>query len=107
MEHLHCCGLVTLAVRQERLEWFPALVLSGRSLSRLQALGTPLSGDCCREIGKLLCLKREKLITGLARLQRPRSALARINKRRHLGAIAVEVPYNGGLHPHGILEAGN
>ncbi|GCC45163.1 hypothetical protein chiPu_0029329, partial [Chiloscyllium punctatum] len=88
-------------------ELLPALVLSGRSLGRFQVLGASLSGDCCREIGKLLCLQRKKLIGSLARLQGAGRALAGGDERRHLGAIGVEITDHRSLHPHGILKACN
>lgn len=107
VEHLHCCGLVTSALRQETPELLPHLVLSGRSLGRFQILRAALSGDCCREISQLLRLKREKLIAGLARLQCSRCTLTCSDERRHLGAMGVEITYHRGLNPHGVLKARN
>ena len=85
----------------------PALVLSGGMLGGLQVLRAPMGRDDRGEIRELLGLQRQELIAGLARLQRTGRALARGDKRRHLGTVGVEVADDRGLRPHGILQAGH
>ena len=107
MEHLYGCGLISLSRSQEAPQLLPALVLSDTSLGGFQILSTPLRSNCCREIGKLLRLQCEELIAGLARLQGARRTLARGHKGRHLRAVRIEIPDDGGLHPHGVLKTGD
>ena len=63
--------------------------------------------DDRRKIGELLGLQGQKLIAGLARLQRTGRPLARGDERRHLGTVGIEVADDGGLRPHGVLQAGH
>jgi hypothetical protein len=50
VKHLHGCGLITGALRQEAAELLSALVLSGRMLGGFQVLRAPVGCDDCSEI---------------------------------------------------------
>ena len=104
MEHLNGCGLVTNTLGQEPAKLLPALVLRGRALRGFQALSAPLGSDRCGEIGELLGQQGRQLVAGLRCLQSSRCGLARCHKRRHLGAVGVEIGDDAGLHPQRILQ---
>jgi len=104
MKNLNGCGLVTDALGQETPKLLPALVLRRCALRGFEALGAPLGGDRCGEIGKLLGQQGRKLVAGLRCLQSSRRGLARRHKRRHLGAVGVEIGDDAGLHPQRVLQ---
>jgi len=104
MEHLNGCRLVTDTLGQETAKLFPALVLRGCALCSFQVLSTPLGSDRCGEIGELLGQQGRQLVAGLGGLQGPCCGLARCHKRRHLGAVSVEIGDDAGLYPQCILQ---
>src|SRR5690606_21023248 len=67
--------------------------------------GAAVRRDDRDQVGKLLRLKREKLVAGLRSLQCPGRALALTDKRRHLRTVAVDVADRARLHAHGVLQA--
>ena len=104
MEHLNGCGLVTSTLRQETSKLLPALILRGCALCGFQTLSAPLGSDRRGEIGELLGQQGRQLVAGLRCLQSSRCGLARCHKRRHLGAVGVEIGDDAGLHPQRILQ---
>ena len=72
----------------------------------LQALGARDRRHDGGQVGELLRLQRDELVAGLGRLKRAGGRLARRDQRLDLRARAVEVLHDAGLHPHGVLEAG-
>ena len=107
MKHLNGRGLVTNTRRQEAAELLPALILRGCALGCLQVLSASLRRDRSGQISELLGLECRELIAGLCRLQCSGGGLARRHKRRHLGAVGVEVGDDAGLHPQRILQRRN
>ena len=104
MEHLNGCGLVTSTLGQEAPKLLPALVLRGCALCGFKALSAPLGSDRCGEIGELLGQQGRQLVAGLGCLESALGGLARCHKRRHLGAVGVEIGDDAGLHPQRILQ---
>jgi hypothetical protein len=54
VKHLHGCGLIACALRQEATQLLPALVLSGRVLRGFKILCAPMGCNDGCEISELL-----------------------------------------------------
>src|SRR6266404_2717159 len=107
VEHLDGRGLIAQRRREESPKLLLRLILGGCALGRFKALRPTLRGDGRGQIGELLRLKRQELVTRLGRLECASRTLARPDKRRHLGPIRVEVADDPGLNAQGILQAGH
>ena len=91
VEHLRGAGLIACAVIEETRRLCLRLFLALDCPRPVQTLSAGKRRHDGREIGKLLGLKRHKLIAGLRRLQRSGGGLARIYERIDLCTDARQI----------------
>src|SRR5271166_5622715 len=81
VEHLRGAGLIASAVVEEVLKLMLSLDLALDLTRAIEALGAGARRHDGGDIGELLCLKRDELVTGLRGLQRTGGRLARRDER--------------------------
>src|SRR5690606_14831421 len=91
VEHLRVAGLVAAARRQKAAALLAPLCGGRGPLGLRQRAGAAIGRDQGDQVGELLRLEGEKLVTGLGRLQRAGCRLALVDERRHLRAVRVDI----------------